>query len=142
MSPYLTTFMTSKHPANIFFHYVFNWRIVALQCCVGFCHTTTCISHKYTYIPSLLNLPSIPYPSHPSRLSQNTRLSSVMQQIHTSYLFDLWQCICFNVTLSICPIFSLSRCVLFSTSVSPCQGWSVSSWDTLTSHHITHHVRN
>ena len=27
-----------------------------LQCCVGFCHRTTLISHNYTYIPSLLPL--------------------------------------------------------------------------------------
>ena len=32
-----------------------NWRIVALQYCVGFCHTSTWISHRYTYVPSLLN---------------------------------------------------------------------------------------
>ena len=41
---------------------------------VGFCHTSTWISHRYTYVPSLLNLP--PTPSHPSRLSQSPSLSS------------------------------------------------------------------
>ena len=34
----------------------FNWRIIASQCCVGFCHTSIWMSHRYTYIPSLLNL--------------------------------------------------------------------------------------
>ena len=34
---------------------IFNWRIIALQCCVGFCHTIFS-RHKYTYIPSLLSL--------------------------------------------------------------------------------------
>ena len=29
-----------------------NWSIIALQCCVGFCHSMW-ISCKYTYIPSL-----------------------------------------------------------------------------------------
>ena len=33
-----------------------NWKIIALQCYVGFCHTTW-VSHKYTYCPSLFNLP-------------------------------------------------------------------------------------
>ena len=37
--------------------FIFNWRIIALQDCVGFCHTSAWISHRYTYVPSLLNLP-------------------------------------------------------------------------------------
>ena len=28
---------------------IFNCRIIALQCCIGFCHTTIWISHKYIY---------------------------------------------------------------------------------------------
>ena len=43
---------------SFFFKFIFNWRIIALQYCVGFCHTSTWISHRYTYIPSLLNFPS------------------------------------------------------------------------------------
>ena len=37
----------------------FNWGIIALQNFVVFCQTSTWISHRYTYIPSLLNLPPI-----------------------------------------------------------------------------------
>ena len=47
--------------------FIFNWRIIVLQYCVGFCHISTRISHRYIYIPSILNLPPTPY--HPSRLS-------------------------------------------------------------------------
>ena len=36
---------------------LFYWRIIALQNFVVFCQTSTWISHRYTYIPSLLNLP-------------------------------------------------------------------------------------
>ena len=32
------------------------WQKIALQYCVGFCHTSTWTSCKYTYIPSLWNL--------------------------------------------------------------------------------------
>ena len=42
-----------------FFYLYFYWRIIALQNFVIFCQTSTWISHKYTYIPSLLNLPPI-----------------------------------------------------------------------------------
>ena len=34
----------------------FSWRIIALQCCIDFCHMTTWISHNYIYIPSPLSL--------------------------------------------------------------------------------------
>ena len=44
----------------------FNWRLITLQCCGGFCHTSTCIGCGYTYPPP----PSQP---HPSEMSQSTR---------------------------------------------------------------------
>jgi hypothetical protein len=34
--------------------FIFNWKIIDLQYCVGFCHTSTWINHRYTYVPSLL----------------------------------------------------------------------------------------
>ena len=54
-----------------FFLICLNWRIIALQYCVDFIHTSTWISHRYIYVPSLLNLLPHPTPSHPFRLSQN-----------------------------------------------------------------------
>ena len=32
-----------------FFFFFFNWRIITLQCCVGFSHIATWISHNYMY---------------------------------------------------------------------------------------------
>ena len=49
--------------------FIFNWRIIALQYCDGFCHTSTWIGRRHTYVSCLLSLPS---PPHPSRLSQST----------------------------------------------------------------------
>ena len=43
--------------AEVFLIFIFNWRIIALQFCVAFCHTSTWISHRYTHVASLLNLP-------------------------------------------------------------------------------------
>ena len=39
-----------------FFNLFFNGRIIALQNFVGFSQTSTWISHRYTYVPSPLNL--------------------------------------------------------------------------------------
>ena len=48
----------------LFFFNVFisNWRIIASQYYAGFCHTSTWISQRYTYVPSLLNLPPTSHP--------------------------------------------------------------------------------
>ena len=43
-----------------------NWRIIALQNFVVFCHISTRISHRYTHVPSFPNPPSSPCPPHPS----------------------------------------------------------------------------
>ena len=56
--------------------FILNWRIIALQCCVGFCHTSRCISDRYIHVPpsphlAWISLPPLT-PHHPSRLSQST----------------------------------------------------------------------
>ena len=50
--------------AVFFFNLFFYWRVIALQNFVIFCQTSTWISHRYTFVPSLLNLPpfSLPIP--------------------------------------------------------------------------------
>ena len=48
-----------------FFLLIFNWRIIDIQCCVGFCHTSTWINHRYTYVPSLVSLPPTSHSTPP-----------------------------------------------------------------------------
>ena len=56
-----------------FFKIYFNWRLITLQYCGGFCHSYTWISHGCTCSPSWTPLtPSSP--SHPSESSQCTSL--------------------------------------------------------------------
>ena len=77
----------------VVFNLLFNWRITALQYCVGFCHISTWSSHSYTYVPSLLNLPPIPSHSIPSLFvvtKQPVEVPSSIQQIPTGYLFYTW----------------------------------------------------
>ena len=71
-------------------------------------------SHTYTYIPSLLSIPFPIYPSpisasQSSRSAQSSRLSSLLHA--ASYnLFYIWECIRFNVTLSIHLTLSFPYC--------------------------------
>ena len=45
--------------------FILNWRIIALHYCVRFCRTPIWISHRYTYVPSLVNLPPTSHPIPP-----------------------------------------------------------------------------
>ena len=51
---------------KVFYLFISNWRIIALQCCVIFCCATAWISHKNTYILSLLRFAPTT-PPHTSR---------------------------------------------------------------------------
>lgn len=56
--PCLPLGITASHILVIFSSvFIFIWRIIALQYCVSFCHTSTRIRRPCTYVPSLLNLP-------------------------------------------------------------------------------------
>ena len=97
-----TGFWDSPPP---FFH-IFNWRILALQCCVGFCHPTTESGHHSTYISSL------PSPAHPSRLSQSTRLGPRWHVAAPCRLAALhtWECVHVSAADSVHCILSFSHC--------------------------------
>ena len=62
LSHYLIIFSFHLIFKNLF---IFNWRIIALQCCVGFWHTSPRTSHRYTYVTSLQNLPPTSHPILP-----------------------------------------------------------------------------
>ena len=55
---------------SFFFNVVFNWRKIALQCYVGFCHTIAQISHNCTYITPFLSLSSLL--CHPTPLGHHS----------------------------------------------------------------------
>ena len=89
--------------------FIFNWRIIALQYCVGFCHTSTWIIHRYTYVPSFLNIPrsslSVPplyvFTEHWFELPASHKFPLAILHMLLPY-------ICYHTTLSIHPTFSFT----------------------------------
>ena len=63
--------------------FIFNWRIFPLHCCVGFYYISTWISHRCTYVPSLLNLQCTPLGCH----RKPGWAPCIIQRIPTGYLF-------------------------------------------------------
>ena len=88
-----------ESPIELFLLNLFlNWRIVALQYCAGFRHTTTQLSHNYTSLP--LELPSLP-PTHPFKSSQSMGLSPcVIQQFPVSSVVYTQRCMYVSATLN------------------------------------------
>ena len=80
--------LTLRHLSHSLSFFFFIWRIIALQYCVGLCHTTC---KSAISIPSLLRLLPTP-PSHPPRSSLSAGLSSlrVIWQLPTGSLFHTW----------------------------------------------------
>ena len=116
-------------PHLLFYYIFFSWKIIVLQCCIGFCHTTVQISHNYIYI--YINISSlIPLSSLPSRSAQRTRLGSLCYQAASYKLSILYLIVCIYIYIYIYVSVLLSQFVLpshslavstslFSTSVSP-----------------------
>ena len=74
-------------PQFLYFLLFFNWRIITLQYCDAFCHTSPWTSHRYTYIPFLLNpipLPSLPHPE------DWLWAPCIRYQTPTGYLLNIW----------------------------------------------------
>ena len=121
-----------------FFKFIFNWPIIALHYCVGFCLMPTWISLKHTYVPSLLNLPPTSRPSHPSRLLQSPGMSSLSHRANSHwlsishavvYMFPCYSLRSSHPLLTPPPPVSVS---LFSMSVSsllPCKIGSSGSFE-------------
>ena len=95
--------------------FIFDWRIIALQYCVGFCHTATWISHRYTYAPFLLNLPPTSHPIPPLSVVTEYRFELwVIQQIPAGCLFT---CGNVHVSMLLSPFVPLSPFPTVSTSL-------------------------
>ena len=80
------------HAGNLFEVFkllIFNWRIISLQHCVGFCHTSAWISHRYRSLP--FETPShLPPHSSPWGCHRALVLAPwVTHQIPTGSLFSL-----------------------------------------------------
>ena len=85
-------------PASLIFY----WSIITLWC-VRFRCAMKWISHMYTYIPFLSDLPPTPPPSHPSGPSHSTKTPCAIERLPTSYLFYTWWYVYVNPNLPICP---------------------------------------
>ena len=123
--PGVESTLSAVEELSIFFFFfpyllIFNWIIIALQCCVGFCHTSTWISHRYKDVPSPRE-PHFPaLPSHSSRLPQSTSLSS-LSHIANFYWLSILHIImymfsCYSVHPTL--FFSALSTSMFSMSVS------------------------
>ena len=98
--------VTMRH--SFFFYFGFNRRIIALQYCVGFYPMSTWINHRFTHVPSHLNIPSISSPSNPSRLLLSPGFSSLCHTANSHWLSILHMVIYVSMWLSPCISPSLS----------------------------------
>ena len=118
------------------FLFIFNWLMIGLQYCFDFCHSSTWINHRCTYVPP--SWVSLPPPAHPHPLGYYRApvwVPWVTQQIPIGYLFtyvDVFTSMLLSPFISPSPSSSPPLSIsLFSVSESPlllCEDSSVPSF--------------
>ena len=88
--------------------FIFNWRIIALQYCSGFCHVSAWMSHWYTYVPS--HLP--PHPTRETVTEPQVWAPCITQQISTG-------CLVLHMVMCMFQCYSLNSFHPLSPSLSP-----------------------
>ena len=75
---------------SLFFKFIyFNWRLITLQYCSGFCHTSTWISHRHTCSPSRTPLLP-PSSSHPPGSPQCTSPEHPVSRIEPGLVVSIF----------------------------------------------------
>ena len=98
-----------------FFKFIFliSWRLITLQYCSGFCHTSTWISHEYTCMPHPdppSHLPLYPIPlGLPSAPGPSTWMHET-----TEFSFLKWEICLFFLSCSLSPFLLLLPLLLFN----------------------------
>ena len=88
----------------VIYSYFFNWRVIALQYCVGFCCATAWISYMvHIFPPSCASRP--PPDPHPTPLGRHRALgwACAIQRWPTSHLLETRWCIYVNPNLPVYP---------------------------------------
>ena len=78
----------------------FNWRLITLQYCGGFCHTSTLISHGRTCVPPSWTLLPPPSPLYPSRLSQSISFEPCFMHWSSILYMVTYMSQCYSLILS------------------------------------------
>ena len=122
---WLSHFAAHLKPSHhcLFFNYIyFNWRLITLHYCSGFCHTWTWISHGCTCVPHpepLSHLPPHPIPQgRPSApaLSALSHASNLDWRSISHMIIYMFQC--YSLRSSHLRLLPQSPKILFFTSVS------------------------